>query len=887
MRIITNSFVGGEISPSLFGRHDLKAYFQAARSIENFVVRKTGGVKKRAGTHLLWKIDADNTKKASFRAVPLFYLRDVYLVLVLYTKENDSKIYYRLCDPNVKTPGEEYFIPVATMSSLKSIHDYKVKQIGDTIFFSCSGTRSFFGKLDYAERFNEGGITWDTFKDEIEVSDAPTMTCVVDGFEKDTEKGFRPSVRHYGLFGVKDGVYSKPTEVDANIYLYWVAGATVKLSFVPQWEKHDYYILAQEAGGSWGVMQSFYPSTSVWNQSDTTWETSDTIREAEVNGRTYISDAVVSGLSDEANAIEKKTVTTASGESVDVEYSKNAIILDTSMDESTGEYKTPSITGKYSPSETAPILGIKIWCGGKLRRKEDESKVDNVGGESVKVYLLGEDESGEETLISTWKTNTLWSEQPIKLTVESPVEGKTNHKYKVRFESYIENENEVSQRTGTPIIIRGIALISDSSTQTYVDNNISPGEVTGVQDPLTVGDTGMDCALIDTWEQRLVMASSKNNPFSIWFSTVGDLFNFYTNRPMTSSDAFSVTIPATVSSKILHMLTNRWFLLFTESGEYHVDAAGNSGFGFSTITIKRTSNVGCHDRIEPVTTEDRALFVSSDGKSVYEILYSLEQDNLIPSNRSSLASHITEGKSITKVAYKRFPEPELICLLSDGTIASMTYIPEQEVFAWHHHSFGFDGLKLIDINGTNTIHEDDNHETSSEIILTFSSEANPASIYIERMRANSIGDSPSIGDAICADHCGYEVEDYPGGEDPKTPVVARLITVRPELPDFNSIGIEKNIYDCVVRLNRSGTVSVRPFYGGGSDLDSVSSKIWNSPSVCEDDDRVKLITKDVKVLTRAYHNTDGQIEITSEDEWPCEILSVLFNVVISDMETQK
>lgn len=888
MRIISNSFVGGEISPALFGRHDLKAYFQAARSIKNFIVRKTGGIKKRAGTQLLWRIDAVNTQEASFRVFPLFYLRSIYLVLVLYTKKDDSQIYYRLCDPNREEPGEEYAIPVAQISSTKTLADYKVKQIGDTIFFSCAGARSFHGKLDYAERFTEDGIRWEAFKDEIEVEDAPEMTCKVDGFESDVEKGFRPAVRHYALFGVKNGVYSKPTEVDANIYLYWVAGATVTLTFVPQWEKHDYYILAQEAGGTWGVMQSFYPNTNDGNQSDTEWTSDDTLSKVTVNGHEYMTEATVAGLSGEANALTKKTVTpSGGGEAVEVEYSTNALILDTSMDVETGEYKTPAITGTYKPSETTPILGIKLWWGGKLRRADDESVVDSVGSEGIKVYLYDVDADGNESEepIAEWKTMGLWGEQSVKLTVDEPVAGQAGHKYRVRFESYRDNEEEISERTGTPIILRGIALLSDSATQKYVDTNINAGEVTGVQDPLTVGDTGMDCSLIDIWEQRMVMASSMNNPFTLWFSAVGDLYNFYTNRPMTASDAFSVTIPATTSSRILHMLTNRWFLLFTESGEYHVDAVGNNGFYYGSISIRRTSNVGCHDRVEPVTTEDRALFVAADGKTIYDIVYSLEQDNLIPNNRTMMADHLMEGKTVTKIVYKRFPEPELLCLLSDGTVAAMTYIPEQDVYAWHHHEFGYPGLRCEDINSTSTVHDSDKHETTSEILLSFRHEAHPASLYVERLRANSVGDIQDVGDAKCADHCGYSKENFPvAGEDPETDVEAELVTVRPELPDFNSMGIEKNIYDCVLRLNRSGAISVRPYMDDGGTLPEVSSGIWRTPDVDETAGTVRLLSKDVKVLPRAYHNTDGEMVIASADKWACDILSVLFNVVTADTQ---
>lgn len=49
VRIVQNSFIGGELSPALYGRHDISAYFKGAASIENFIVQKTGGLRKRNG----------------------------------------------------------------------------------------------------------------------------------------------------------------------------------------------------------------------------------------------------------------------------------------------------------------------------------------------------------------------------------------------------------------------------------------------------------------------------------------------------------------------------------------------------------------------------------------------------------------------------------------------------------------------------------------------------------------------------------------------------------------------------------------------------------------------------------------------------------------------
>ena len=421
-----------------------------------------------------------------------------------------------------------------------------------------------------------------------------------------------------------------------------------------------------------------------------------------------------------------------------------------------------------------------------------------------------------------------------------------------------------------------------------MDNNIQAGDVTGIQEPLLVGDSGMDIGLVDIWEQRLVLASSTNLPFTLWFSTVGDVKNFYSNRPQTMDDAFSVTIPAVTSTKILHMATTRWFLLFTESGEYVVDNGGNSGFGYSSITIKKTSAVGSHESIEPVITEDKIVFISSDARKLYDLAYSLEQDVIIPSCQSDLVPHLTENKSIKKIVYQQHPDPVIWCLMEDGSLLSMTYLPAHKIYAWARHNIGCDELKLVDILAPSTLSEQKDKYSSSEVILVFENASRGGDVYIERMRAQVAVDNPKIDDSICADHCGYTEADYPNGVNPQTPVVARVITTPMQLGTDNTLGLEKNVFDTCLNVRRSGQLEVRPYTMWGKEplhqAQSLLPRESDLPPVS--DGEVALFTGAIKILPRAYINSRGQMEISSSDDKPCEIMAFLYNITLGVDEEQ-
>lgn len=838
MRLVQNSFVGGEIAPELFGRHDSEAYFHAAKRIENFLVRKTGGLRKRQGTQLMWHASGGDGA-GSFRVVPYFHDRTSAACLLIYRKQNAQTLSCRFCKEGAM--GDETAIPQLSLQSNAALAALKCKQIGDTIFLTAAGTKTVRGMVDY----NSGTVAWSEMEGDIAVPSAPGLALSAAGFDTDTSKGFKPSTRTYGLIGVRDNVYSAISEASCQIWLYWVAGATVTVSFTPNWTAHDYYILCLKQAGQWAVIDTIYPSTATSVRGDLTWANTNFDATGTINGVAY--DA---GTASPSTAFKDDPNGETDG------CSTAAAII--------GDGETVSFDYKTARSTAT---SLRLWLGGLMRQHGDNTQIDTVstpGTTTVTLY-----KADGVTAIKSWEISARYSQGPQTLAIDTNEAVENNSAtYKLKFET----EN------GDAVVLRGAVLGVPQSNYSLVDDNLVSTDIAGVMEPLTVGDTGMDCALADVWEQRLVFAASEGLPFTLWFSRAGDVTNFYTDRPQTPDSAFSVTIPALTSSRILHTVTTRWFLLFTESGEYAVGSAGNSGFGYNTISIKPTSNVGAHESIEPVTTESSVLFVAADGRTVYEMQYSLEQDNITPANRTMLAHHLTEASRIRKVAFVKFPEPQLWCLLEDGTATVMTYVPAEKVFAWSRAVFAGGGLKCVDIAAPGSIREGDGIEGSSELWLLFEHEGHPGEVWVERLRTAAVGDAQDAGKAKCADHCGYAAADYPDETDPQTNVAASVTTVRPEISDFNTIGLSKNIFDCCIRLDRSGAIAIRPDADGMAGASSASQA---EAVPVEGAGTVQLVTKDVKVLPRAYSNTDGRMVISSADAWPCNILSVLFNIEVA------
>ena len=836
-RIIQNNFVAGEISPELYGRHDVKAYFQGAAKLENFVPRRTGGIRKRAGTQFMAKLHDENA--THFRAIPFFYDRTTFCELILFKKSGDSRLYYALhkqdADGGTTTERTTDYTTATSLGADSDLDALNFRQLGDTIFFTAMGVRAFKAEIF----LDEMRVEWEQLSGEIVPAAAPAMWASATGFE--SGEGYVKSSRKYALYGVSSGVFSVPTEKEVTIYLAWVSGAKVTLAFKPRWDLHDYYILGRLQGANYGVVSKFFPDLQTGSRADTTFADTNADDEGTVNTVAYTAGSATPST---AWKLDPDEMSGAAGD--DASYHVNSTFV------------SGALTATYKDASSV-ILSLRIWFGAKVRTVADPADIVPVGVTGETTVTLKGTVNGEETEIASWSANAIYSEAPVTLAVEQPVMA----------DSEVYTVTMTAQDGTTPILVRGLMLCSDTATQTFVDDNINVVDITGLQEKLTVGDSGMDADLCDVWEQRLVMASSRNLPFSVWFSAVGDIYNFYANRPQTMADAFSVSIPPVAASRILHMVSGRWLLFFTEAGEY-MCGGGAEGFGYATINIRRTSNVGAHEDIPPIQTESQLLFVASDARSLYEMRYDLSQDNVVPQEISAMAHHLTENASIVKVAYQRFPDSILWCLLSDGNLLSMTYMPEQQVIAWARHSFGETNMKLVDIHCPGSSFAADGLETMSSVVLVWTCEDEPGSVWLERMRSHVTLDTVPEGEARCADHLGYDEADYPGGEDPATDVAAELVTLRPESPDFNSMALAKTILDCAVRLRRSGCVSIAPLRG--------TLPAQSSQAAVVEDNAVVLVTGDVKVLPRSYHNDDGQMVVRSADAWPCEVESVLFNM---------
>lgn len=184
-------------------------------------------------------------------------------------------------------------------------------------------------------------------------------------------------------------------------------------------------------------------------------------------------------------------------------------------------------------------------------------------------------------------------------------------------------------------------------------------------------------------EQRLVFANTAQQPFGFWASTSGDYANFL---PGTKDDeTISYNIAANQADPIRWITSGSDLVIGTLSQEF---AAYGGGLGDpitpSNTRIVPQSGEGSNG-VQPAKVGVETLFVNRAGRKVFSLVNQADVGAYVAMDLTEIAEHLTLNATIVRLAWAKNPTSTLWALRTDGTLLSMTYRREQQVFAWSKH----------------------------------------------------------------------------------------------------------------------------------------------------------------------------------------------------------
>ena len=227
-------------------------------------------------------------------------------------------------------------------------------------------------------------------------------------------------------------------------------------------------------------------------------------------------------------------------------------------------------------------------------------------------------------------------------------------------------------------------FVGQSSGTTFTDNNITADAENTV--PIGYNPfTGTNFpSVVGYFQQRLVFAASNQSPQTVWMSRTGDFYNFGYTDPNKDDDGIEFVIASRQVNKIRHLVSLRELLALTSGAEITITGGNDAAVTATSVSAIEQSYFGCSDVI-PAIYANTALYIQARGGKLSTLAYNYVSDGFQPQDVSVLSSHLLRGYSIKDQAFTLAPNGVLWMVRNDGILIGFTFLPDQQVYAWHRH----------------------------------------------------------------------------------------------------------------------------------------------------------------------------------------------------------
>lgn len=214
-------------------------------------------------------------------------------------------------------------------------------------------------------------------------------------------------------------------------------------------------------------------------------------------------------------------------------------------------------------------------------------------------------------------------------------------------------------------------------------------------------------------EQRLMLGRTDTQPQTFWGSITGDFENMSPTEldsTVLDDNAINFTLASGKVNAIKWMESGTNLVIGTNGGEWLVrsSSATQEPITPTNITVTQQSRNGSGRLATPLRIGSSIVFVNRSEMKAMDVSYLFSEDRLADKDLTIVSEHvIRQGGTVVQCAFQQNPHCIGWFVLSDGTLAALTYNQEQEVIAWHRHTITNGSVESIAIVPNSTGTEDD------------------------------------------------------------------------------------------------------------------------------------------------------------------------------------
>lgn len=227
--------------------------------------------------------------------------------------------------------------------------------------------------------------------------------------------------------------------------------------------------------------------------------------------------------------------------------------------------------------------------------------------------------------------------------------------------------------------------VGQTDQLTFKDDNITPD--LSVCAPIVNNPfpgAGDYPGAVSYFEQRRCFAGTSNKPQNIWMTKSGTESNMNYSLPTRDDDSITFRVAAREANTIRHIIPLTNLVLLTSAAEWRITSINSDALTPTTVSVRPQSYVGASN-VQPVIINNNMIYPAARGGHMRELAYSWQANGYVTGDLSLRAPHLFDGNTIADLAFSKSPYPIVWAVSSNGSLLGLTYVPEQQVGAWHHH----------------------------------------------------------------------------------------------------------------------------------------------------------------------------------------------------------
>jgi hypothetical protein len=705
---LINNFSAGELSPTVDVRSDTEKYYSGCKTMENFMPLPEGGATRVPGTYFVQEV-SDSTKKT--RVVPFIFNSDQAFMLefgekyirffkdeaqiatdtildfdpsAAYTQTTDYCKRGGLCTLNCGS-GKYLHITMPHGQNLTTIPTSVsvYTSTADALSVTCSGPVTYTPTFKYGyyikiylakttKSKNAANLIQAAIRAKGTMAGVDvTAWCVT---ENSTYAADRDSVDVTQTFSTSScGYYQCSQNISSSAYNtsqipYSTSAYWDLLTTIPTTEVTTTYLEADlfnlkflQSGDIIYIFHPSYPSKKLTRDSNLAWTFTDLL--TSIGG-----EMTITAISRANPAV--MTVTPPAITSEDSTY----------MTVTGATQANPCVVTVSTPS------AIDFPTDGDVICFADVAGMTELNGNSFEVTLANES-AGTFALLNcnsgaygaytsggkAFKSSFVWPVATDILYVSA------GDMVEITDGFYTAGTCTVTHSNG--ILYETIGLTGINSTA------YTPYTTGGTVQRQKYGTSGNYPSCGTFFEQRLMLAGSDNNPFTVNGSVSGDYENF-TQTYGEDDSAIEYSMVSDRVERVLWMEGRESLFIGTYSGIWKSGASDTrSPMTATDVKFDKIMNNPSKD-IEPEIANETIIFIAKSGLKVNKITYDYYTDSWPPYDLTRIAKHITQGDTkaesgIVDMDLQNSPSTTLWAVRADGTMICLLYDTQDNVFSWY------------------------------------------------------------------------------------------------------------------------------------------------------------------------------------------------------------